>query len=118
MRIHPNRWFVSRRSVAGIDAQYEAEYAGLRMKELELSDMRMKTGVALRPATGASQSSAKKFGELFELEPEALVDFVEKEDPNVLVFIHIYQKVRILAANGELKVLACSPLLTPLILCL
>jgi len=87
-------WFRCSPSVSGIDAQFEAEYATLRMKELEIADTRMNTGVALRPATGASASLAKSFGELFELQPDDLVDFVEKEDPAVLVFIHIYQSVR------------------------
>lgn len=54
----------------------------------------MKTGIAARPATGPSKSSAKQFGELFELDKMNLVDFVENEDPNVLIFIHIYQIVR------------------------
>lgn len=64
------------------------------MKELELTDSRMKTGIAMREPTGPSKSSKKSFGELIELEKPDLVDFVEKEDPEVLTFIHIYQPVR------------------------
>lgn len=80
--------------VAGIDANFEAELSVLRLKEMELSDPRTKTGVANRTPTGPSKSQSKSFGELFELSTGDLVDFVEKEDPNVLVFIHIYQEVR------------------------
>jgi hypothetical protein len=64
------------------------------MKELELADPRMKTGIAARPSTGPSKKEGKVFGELFEITKAELVDFVEQEDPNILVFIHIYQIVR------------------------
>lgn len=80
--------------VAGIDAQFEADLTALRVKEMSLTDTRMKTGVANRGPTGPSKTQGKQFGELIELQKEDLVDFVEKEDPNVLVFIHIYQAVR------------------------
>ena len=67
------------------------------MKELELTDSRMKTGIAARPTTGPSKDLRKTFGDLFELERVDLVDFVEKEDADVLTFIHIYQPVRLIA---------------------
>lgn len=81
-------------SVADIDAQFEAKLTSLQIQEMALTDARTKTGVANRGPTGPSKAGGKVFGELFELKTDELVDFVEKEDPNVLVFIHIYQGVR------------------------
>lgn len=83
--------------VAGIDAQFEADLTSLRIKEMALTDTRMKTGVANRGPTGPTKAHGKTFGELIELPKDELVDFVEKEDPNVLIFIHIYQAVRNIA---------------------
>lgn len=80
--------------VSDIDAQFEADYKALRIKEMELMDTRMKTGIAAKAPTGPSKIQGKTFGELYEITKEELVDFVEKEGPNVLIFIHVYQIVR------------------------
>lgn len=75
--------------------------AALKMKEMELTDTRTKVGIASRVPTGPSKSQEKTFGELFEITKEELVDFVENEDPKVLVFIHIYQSVRSHVIEGN-----------------
>lgn len=82
-----------RTKVADIDAQFEADFASLRMKEMALSDTRTKNGVAA-PAPIAAAKQGKQFRHLYEIKKDELVEFVENEDPNVLVFIHIYQLVR------------------------